>query len=116
MLKFAKEEQDKPLATYGNMSKDFYHTKAWKRMRKAVLNRDGFQCQESKRYGKFVPADVVHHAFPVEDYPQYRLEAWNLISVSNKIHNQLHDRNTNELTDKGKELMERTARKQGIEL
>lgn len=70
--------------------------------------------QELRRYGKAVPADTVHHIFPAEDYPEYRWCDWNLISLSAKTHNELHDRNTNELTDKGMDLLRRTARKRGI--
>lgn len=91
-----------------------YKSKKWQRLRKAVLARDNYQDQELKRYGKMVPAQVVHHVFPAEDYPEYRWCSWNLISVSAKTHNELHDRNTNALTDKGRELMERVARKRGI--
>lgn len=84
-------------------------------MRKSILARDGYQCQVYKRYGKNVPANTVHHIFPVEDYPEYKWESWNLIAVSNDAHNELHNRNTRALTDKGKELLERTAAQRGIE-
>ena len=94
----------------------YYATPRWLRLRERVLRRDGYQCQISKRYGKHVQANLVHHIFPREDYPQYEWETWNLISVCQSVHNELHDRNTNALTDKGKELLERTARKQGIKL
>ena len=70
--------------------------------------------QELRRYGKAVPADTVHHIFPAEDYPEYRWSDWNLISLASKTHNEMHDRNTNKLTDKGIELLKRTARKRGI--
>ena len=73
-------------------------------------------CQLSKRYGKMLQAEVVHHIFPAEDYPEYEWEDWNLISISNAMHNRLHDRNTNKLTAFGKELMERTALRQGVPL
>lgn len=71
-------------------------------------------CQLSKRFGKHVQADTVHHIFPLADYPEYALAGWNLISLSAAVHNRLHDRETNELTAEGVELMERTARKYGI--
>ena len=98
------------------MGESFYKSKRWQKTRKAILQRDGYQCQESKRYGKAVPANTVHHIFPVEDFPQYRWESWNLISLSSDAHNEMHDRVTRELTDKGIELMERTARKRGIQI
>lgn len=92
-----------------------YKTKRWQRIRKAILARDGYRCQESARYGKNVPADTVHHIFPAEDYPQYRFSEWNLISVSHETHNMMHDRTTGALTEKGMELLERTARKYKID-
>ena len=93
---------------------NFYKTKRWERLRKAILARDGYRCQYNSRYGKNVSANTVHHIFPAEDYPQYRWESWNLISLSHEAHNMMHDRNTNELTDAGRELLERTARKYDI--
>lgn len=97
------------------MGEPFYKSKRWKRLRKAVLARDGYQCQESKRYGKALPATTVHHIFPREDYPQYQWEPWNLISLSADAHDQMHNRTTRELTQQGLELLERTATKYGIE-
>lgn len=97
------------------MGESFYKSKRWQRVRKSILARDGYRCQVYKRYGKNVPANTVHHIFPVEDYPEYKWESWNLIAVSNDAHNELHNRNTRALTDKGKELLERTAAQRGIE-
>ena len=93
----------------------FYKTKRWERLRRAILARDGYRCKVSARYGKNIPANTVHHIFPAEDYPQYKWEEWNLISLSAETHNAMHDRNTGALTDKGKELLERTARKRNID-
>lgn len=76
--------------------------------------RDKYQCQILKRYGKLVEADTVHHIFPRCEFPQYQLCDWNLISVSKKAHNSLHVRDTQELTEAGKELLRRTALRQGI--
>lgn len=98
------------------MGDSYYKSKRWKKLRERVLRRDGYMCQESKRYGKSVPAHTVHHIFPMSVYPQYKWEPWNLISLCNEAHNEMHDRNTNELTETGRDLMERTAKKQGIEL
>ena len=92
----------------------FYTSKKWKRKRNAILRRDGYQCQLSKRYGKMEAAEVVHHIFPIEEYPQYALADWNLISLSRTKHNTLHDRVTNQLTREGLDLMIRTARRQKI--
>lgn len=94
----------------------FYKSKRWKQKRERILRRDNFQCQLSKRYGRLLPADTVHHVFPRDEFPQYELESWNLISLSQKEHNKLHDRSTDDLTEYGKELLRRTARKNNIEI
>lgn len=93
-----------------------YDTTKWKKKRAAILARDKYQCQESKRYGKVVQADTVHHIFPVETYPEYRWCNWNLISLCKEQHNSMHVRDSHELSGKGRALMERTARKYNIDL
>lgn len=93
-----------------------YKSKRWERLRRAILARDGYMDKELSRYGKMVEANTVHHIFPAEEYPQYQWCDWNLMSVSSKTHNELHDRNTNKLTDKGMEIMKRVARQRGIKL
>ena len=72
------------------------------------MRRDGYRCQISKRYGKAVPAEVVHHIYPVDEYPEYAYSPWNLISLSRQAHNRLHDRATGELTEEGILLLRRT--------
>lgn len=85
-----------------------YKGKMWKLKREHILKRDGYRCQEAKRYGKRVDAKVVHHIYPAEDYPEYAWCDWNLISLCSDQHNSMHDRVTNELTAKGKALQQRT--------
>lgn len=79
-----------------------------------ILRRDGYQCQLSKRFGKIRQAEMVHHIFPRAEFPEYRYAAWNLISLTQAMHNKLHDRNTDELTEEGIKLLRRTAIKNGI--
>lgn len=93
-----------------------YKEHRWVNLRKRILIRDKYMDQYLKRYGKFRNADIVHHIFPVEHFPEYQFEEWNLISVSRATHNSFHDRNTNELTDVGLELLVRTARKNNIDI
>ena len=76
-------------------------------VRERVLKRDNYMCQYSKRYGKRVQADTVHHIYPADKYPEYRYCEWNLISLSNEAHNKMHDRNKGELTEEGKRLQKR---------
>lgn len=100
----------------GGCMAGFYHTKRWERVRAAVLRRDGYQCQVSRRFGRRVAADTVHHVFPRDVFPQFQWEPWNLVSVAREVHEQLHDRATGELTEKGRELLRRVARREGIEV
>lgn len=92
----------------GNTLKFSYDSKRWDRIKSLALRRDGYRCQLSKRYGRAVQAEVVHHIYPVEDYPEYAYCLWNLISLTRARHNELHDRKTNALTESGKSLMRRT--------
>lgn len=94
--------------------RSFYDSPAWRHIRKAILRRDGYRCQYFKRFGKDYEAELIHHIFPLEIFPEYRLESWNLISVSIKAHELLHDRETNLLSAEGWKLLQRTAQKQKI--
>lgn len=96
---------------YTKKADPFYKSKRWEKKRAKILRRDQYQCQESKRYGRNVPAEMVHHIFPREEYPEYQWEDWNLISLSNAEHNRMHERETGALTQKGIELMKRTQRR-----
>ena len=95
---------------------DFYETKKWISLRESIFRRDKYICQLSKRYGKLLQAEIVHHIFPREEYPQYALCNWNLISLSRASHNVMHDRDTRELTAEGVDLLRRTARKNNISI
>lgn len=80
------------------------------------MRRDGYMCQISKRYGRMVQAQVVHHIFPREEFPEYQYEPWNLISVTIEQHHRLHDRTNGLLSAAGVDLLRRTARKNGVEV
>lgn len=92
----------------------FYKSARWLKLRARILRRDAYMCQLSKRYGKLREADTVHHIFPREYFPEFQYEAWNLIALSSEMHNTLHDRETDQLTAAGIELLKRTARKNNI--
>lgn len=93
---------------------DFYKSPKWISKRDHIFKRDGYMCQLSKRYGKYRQAEIVHHIFPRGEFPEYAFEDWNLISLTIKEHNRLHDRHMDELTEPGAELLRRTARKNNI--
>lgn len=82
--------------------------KRWQAVRKLALKRDGYLCRESARYGKIVEANVVHHIWPAEDYPEYAYELWNLLSLCQAQHDAMHDRVTRALTSLGERWRRRT--------
>lgn len=94
----------------------FYKTKRWTRLRESALRRDGYMCQDAKRYGKRAEATTAHHIFPRDEFPEYQWELWNLVSLSGTAHDAMHDRITNALTEKGAEWLRRTARQRGMEI
>lgn len=96
------------------MNDPFYKTRQWEMIRNRVLRRDGYMCQMSKRYGKMVEANTVHHIFPRKEFPEYAWKDWNLISLSAEQHERMHYRKTEQLTATGAELLRRTAMRQGI--
>lgn len=93
--------------------KDFYNQKKWLDKRKHILKRDAYMDQLEKRAGKNIPADVVHHIFPREQYPEYTWEDWNLISISWATHRSLHLLN-GQLSPLGEMLKKEVAKARGI--
>lgn len=68
------------------------------------------------RNGQHNQAQVVHHILPREQYPQYAWSRWNLISLTSRNHELMHNRLTGELSTIGRDLMMETAAKRGIKL
>ncbi|MBZ4221923.1 HNH endonuclease [Bacillus wiedmannii] len=89
---------------------NFYKTKRWKNKRINVLKRDSYQCQECKRYGKNKEATTVHHIHPLRNRPELRLTSSNLVSLCGRCHDKMHDRISDELTELGKQWIERMER------
>ncbi|WP_082684273.1 HNH endonuclease [Lentibacillus amyloliquefaciens] len=85
----------------------FYLQKKWKHKRNVILRRDNYECRECKRYGRVMQATTVHHIYPLEEYPEYRLRTHNLISLCGNCHNMMHDRTTNDITPKGEQWQAR---------
>lgn len=81
--------------------KQFYKSNKWLALRKSALIRDKYMCQCCKAYNKMVNADCVHHVFPIERYPEYSYQLWNLMSLCSKCHDEMHNHYTGELSKKG---------------
>lgn len=88
---------------YNDIMKKIYNSKKWDRVREFVLKRDNYLCRNCYRYGRTTPGDTVHHMLPAEDYPEYKYNDINLITLCKKCHNLMHERNTRKLTLLGKE-------------
>lgn len=87
-----------------------YKTARWVSLRKRILRRDKYLCQNCKRYGRRVEATTVHHIYPLSEYDEYKYCAWNLISLCSACHNKMHDRDSDRLTIEGMRLKEKTPR------
>lgn len=90
-----------------------YDSARWIHLHDVIMRRDKYLCRESARYGKHVEAEVVHHIFPREYFPEYQWEPWNLIALSRAEHRRMHTPDGG-LTDQGMAWLKRTARKQNI--
>lgn len=79
----------------------FYKTNKWVALRNTALIRDKYKCQCCLANNKQVNATCVHHVFPIERFPQYSYELWNLMSLCDKCHDEMHNHYTGELSKKG---------------
>lgn len=73
-----------------NNNRKLYNSKRWKNKRQYILSRDGYTCQECRKYGKNTEAKIVHHIKEVEDHPELSLTNSNLVSVCASCHNKIH--------------------------
>lgn len=87
----------------------FYKSKKWQTKREKILRRDEYLCQECRRYGRTTAATTVHHIYPVEQYPQWQMMSWNLISLCTACHDKMHDRATGVLTALGRSWADRVS-------
>jgi 5-methylcytosine-specific restriction endonuclease McrA len=72
------------------MTNPFYCSKKWRSKRQYILSRDGFLCQECKKYGRNTEAKIVHHIKEIDDFPELKLKNNNLVSVCASCHNKIH--------------------------
>ena len=96
---------------------EFLWSAQWRYKAHSILRRDGYIDQYIlKTTGRTEAAEVVHHMLPREDFPQYAMEDWNLISLSRRTHNKIIHTVKGKLTNEGKKLMFETAFKNNIKL
>lgn len=85
-----------------------YSSAKWKKKRASILRLDGYKDVVAGWYGRTAEAQMVHHIYPAEDYPEYQWADWNLISVSYSTHKKLENHMTGGLTEMGRQLMRTT--------
>lgn len=96
--------------------KQFYKSNKWVALRNTALIRDKYMCQCCKANGQMINADCVHHIFPIETYPQYRYELWNLMSLCSKCHDEMHNHYNGELSKKGMLFLRAVGSARGIQI
>ena len=78
-----------------------YKDKRWRSKRDTALRRDKYECRNCKRFGITTTATVVHHVWFLRDYPKWWLCLWNLISLCEKCHNKMHNKDSDIPTELG---------------
>ena len=78
-----------------------YKDKRWRSKRDTAFRRDKYECRNCKRFGITTTATVVHHVWFLRDYPKWWLCLWNLISLCEKCHNKMHNRDSDIPTELG---------------
>lgn len=87
-----------------------HNTKRWKRKSLAIRRKDKYMDVVALRFfNQRREGTMVHHIYPVDEYPEYAFCDWNLITVSAETHNKLENRTTGELTALGKMLQRHTS-------
>ena len=68
----------------------FYQSKRWHKLRASVMRRDGYMCQNCKRYGRHREAQTVHHIQHLDEHPELAYDPKNLVSLCAECHNKAH--------------------------
>lgn len=96
---------------YASGTNPFYLSPDWKRIRAAVLRRDGYRDQWLARFGRMQEAETVHHVFLLDDRPDLARDPHNLVSVSLDTHRHILHKPDGSLTAAGLELQRVIARR-----
>ncbi len=89
------------MAHYYKPVRQSLKTKKWEKFRDKMMRKSDYLCQESLRYGLSVPAEMIHHIFPVSEYPELEFVEWNCLALTNRKHNTFHDRVNDKVVGQG---------------
>ncbi|MEA5047450.1 MAG: HNH endonuclease [Eubacteriales bacterium] len=67
-----------------------YNKQRHRKWSEEVLRRDKYLCQDCKRYGRMVPADVAHHIIPLSERPDLAYKVSNGVALCNGCHSKRH--------------------------
>ena len=67
-----------------------YTSAKWRKKKAQILRRDGYMCQECKRYGRRREAKIVHHIQHEDEHPELAYVDSNLKSLCEACHNKAH--------------------------
>lgn len=90
----------------------FYNTREWNRLRTYIVNSYlNMSVYSYYKTGQVVDSQVVHHMVEVRDNWDRRLDKFNLIPVTKKEHQLIHNRTDREGEDKVRLELEEMVRK-----
>lgn len=81
----------------------FYHSLEWKALTAFIKARANGLDEYALSLGMIMKGNTVHHIYTIDEKPELKLSADNLIYVSSKTHNQIHHEYKQSL-EKKKEL------------
>lgn len=70
--------------------RNVYNSARWRNLRKQIMLRDDYVCQNCLSNDQYTPAEVVHHIIEVKDNIDKAYDADNLVSWCNACHNKHH--------------------------
>lgn len=79
----------------------FYKSKEWRHLRRWILKRDNFECQECRRNGRVMIEPLkpdkhkvleIHHIQPLVERPDLSMDVDNLETLCIKCHNKFENR------------------------
>lgn len=72
----------------------FYSSTEWRALRRAILERDQFECQWCKAEGRVTTDAIleVDHIQELEKHPELAVDPDNLRTLCKDCHNRRHDR------------------------
>ncbi|MGE6895758.1 hypothetical protein [Priestia flexa] len=92
----------------------FYSSKQWELMKLTIINKYKGMCIYTYyKEDRIVPYDTIHHIIPVKDDWNMRLHLYNLIPVTESVHQKLHKMYKHDKEQAQKELKELIAKWNG---